>query len=224
MRPIVSIFLGAGLLAACTPASMPPKASAPPPAALTALPEAGLPPLQVNAARSLVTFRVHRAGPLARLGHEHVLASHALAGEVSPATGIARLTLPLATLTVDEPALREAAGLDPDVTAEAIAGTRRNLQERVLETARYPLARILIRRLAADQLEVRMEVHGVVHTQAVPVQLETRSDGSILARGDFVVHQRDFGLTPLAVLGGALQVADAVEVHFQVVTDAVAKP
>ena len=38
---------------------------------------AGMKVLRINSARSLLTIAVRRSGPLAKLGHDHVVASHA---------------------------------------------------------------------------------------------------------------------------------------------------
>ncbi|MDE2341860.1 MAG: YceI family protein [Betaproteobacteria bacterium] len=212
MKPIVSIFLAVGLLAGCSaPPAIRPPASNP----------SGGRPLQgpllaVDGAHSLVTFRVFRAGPLARLGHDHVLACRCLSGRVSLASGEAELILPLEAVTVDEPGLRRAAGLDPDVDEEAVAGTRRNLQRKVFDTARYPLVRIRIRREGPTRLQVSMTVRAQEHAQAVPARMEPLPGGGLRVTGAFTVRQSDFGMTPFSVLGGALQVADAVDVRFDV--------
>lgn len=215
MKPIVAIFLLTGLLAACAPAPQPAA-----PAAMPSPPVTGVMPgplLLVDEAHSLVTIQVARAGPLARLGHDHVLACRHLAGFVSLVPGEARLTVPLGSLSVDEPALRRAAGLDADVDEEAAAGTRRNLQVKVLDTARYPVAQVFIRREGPDELLVSMTVRGHEHRQRVKARLERLPDGGLRATGHFTVRQSDFGMTPFSVLGGALQVADAVGIRFEVV-------
>lgn len=219
MKSIVSIFLAAGLLAGCS--APPATRQLPPPSG--SLPLQG-PLLAVDGAHSLVTFRVTRAGPLARLGHDHVLACRCLAGNVSLVSGEAELVVPLDALTVDEPDLRRAAGLDPDVDAEAVAGTRRNLQRKVLDTAHYPEAFIRIRREAPQRLLVSMTVRGREHRQEVPAQLNALPGGGLRVTGAFAVRQSDFGMVPFSVLGGALQVADVVEVRFDVVARPSATP
>jgi hypothetical protein len=40
--------------------------------------------LQIDSSHSLVSITVRRAGALARLGHDHVIASHELQGYVAP--------------------------------------------------------------------------------------------------------------------------------------------
>jgi hypothetical protein len=43
-----------------------------------------------------------------------------------------------------------------------------------------------------------------------------RDAGSIVARGAFRVLQSDFGITPFSIGGGAIAVADAVDVSFEI--------
>src|SRR5258708_31960203 len=72
------------LLAGCPPRRSAPPAPAPaapagPAAAASAPPHIGE-PYDVVTRESLLTVLVYRAGPMARMGHNHVIASHELAG------------------------------------------------------------------------------------------------------------------------------------------------
>ena len=106
---------------------------------------AGTRTLQVDPERTVVTVFVRRAGPLARLGHDHVITSGDEAGSVrlgnTPADSSFELTLPVDRLQVDLPAARAAAGLEfaAPVPDDARAGTRHNmLRAEVLDGERYP--------------------------------------------------------------------------------------
>ena len=50
----------------------------------------------------------------------------------------------------------------------------------------------------------------------VPVELQ-RDAQSMLAKGALRIRQSDFGITPFSVGGGAIQVADEVDVRFEIV-------
>ncbi len=72
----------------------------------------------IDSIASTAVIRVSRAGFLAALGHDHVIASHDVSGYAllpDPAGTLsgarADLYLPLATLTVDEAALRQVHGI-----------------------------------------------------------------------------------------------------------------
>ena len=90
---------------------------------------------------SLLTIHVYRDGRLKRLGHNHVISSTQLSGLVD--RDGADLFLAVATLAVDDPALREAAGARFDTTPKPadIEATRRNLLGPKLLDAANPSVR-----------------------------------------------------------------------------------
>src|SRR6266705_3022998 len=108
----------------------------------------GKPVFRVDSRESLVVIEVRRSGSLARLGHDHVVASHEVGGYVAPGEGRADLYVQLERLEVDEAALRAEAGFDTQPTQLDIDGTRANMLVRVLEADRFPFA--LIRVSGAD--------------------------------------------------------------------------
>lgn len=224
----VAAWLVAGGLCACAA----PPASAPGTAPATAQAPAQAPtPIErrylVDPAQSDIRFLVYRAGPLARLGHNHVIVATGYSGEIAIARDFHasrfQLDIPLAELIVDPSAARRDEGPDfaaePD--ADAIAGTRANmLGPRVLNVAEFAHLRVRTLALAgpdwAPDVTVRIGLHGVERDLSVPVALDM-NDARLRATAVFEIRQSDFGITPLAVLGGALQVADVVRVRLRIV-------
>jgi polyisoprenoid-binding protein YceI len=178
----------------------------------------GIKVLRVDPVRSLVVVEVRRAGALARLGHDHVIASHDVSGYVAPEEGRADLYVPLARLTVDESEMRVEAGFDTQTSMDAIEGTRRNMLEKVLEAERFPYALIHIDRSTADgsMLRVTVTLHSMTRTFEIPAQIENPTDGMVV-NGRLTFNQTDFGIVPFSVLGGALQVQDRVDLRFRIV-------
>lgn len=177
----------------------------------------GVPVLRIDPARSTVVIEVHRGGSLARLGHDHVVASHEVRGFVAPNARRADLYVRLDSLVVDEPDLRKEAGFDTQPTDEDIAGTRRNMLSS-MEAGAFPFALVRIVRpegRTGQMFDVTVTVHGVERTVQAPVHVEM-STGSVVATGRLALKQTDFGITPLSVLGGAIQVQDEVNVRFAV--------
>jgi polyisoprenoid-binding protein YceI len=212
------LILALCALSACTP--LPPPASTPanapvakaPPAAPT-MPDAGS-LLQIDSAQSLIVATVRRGGILARLGHDHVVASHAVTGTVSPQQNRADFTFRLDEMKIDEADLRRNAGLEKQPSADAIEGTRHNMLTKVLDADRYPVVSVHAERLAAGQpLQVSITLHGVTRTLAIPVALRGE-DGVINVTGTVNLKQTDFGLTPFSVMGGAMSVQDQMELRF----------
>jgi polyisoprenoid-binding protein YceI len=215
----------AALLTACAP-----RVAAPP--AVTAgmpveFPDAyyqrlrmeGKPVFRVDAAHSLVVLEVRRGGSFAQFGHDHVISSHDLAGNIAPGEGRADLYVPLGELVVDDQDLRAAAGLGPPPDPSDIEGTRHNMLEKVLDAGRYPYALIRVDTVAATNgagpFRVAMTLHGTTHL----VDATTRVDiaaGEIALTGTAAIDQSEFGITPFSILGGAIAVQDRVNIRFQI--------
>jgi hypothetical protein len=176
------------------------------------------PVLRIDPRQSLVTILVRRSGPFARLGHDHVVASRDVHGYADPQGGRTDLYLPLERLSVDEPALRAQARLDTQPTPEDIAGTRRNMLDKVLEAGRYPYALIHAEAAAPDRhaLRVTITLHGTSRALDVPVAVEQESKRMVVS-GSLALRQTEFGIVPMSVLGGAIQVQDELELHFRIV-------
>jgi hypothetical protein len=184
----------------------------------------------VDPERTVVTVIVRRAGPLARLGHDHVITSSDERGRVfigsTPAESAFELELPVDRFEVDLPGPRAAAGAEfaAPVPDQARAGTRQNmLRTEVLDAADFPV--ITVRSIAASgawpQPVIRLGItlRGVTREFDVPVNIE-RDATTVVARGEVRFNQTDFGIKPFAVAGGAIQVADTLEVRFEIAAQA----
>lgn len=182
--------------------------------------------LQVDPTQTVVTVIVRRAGPLAKLGHDHVITSADEAGTVwlgsRPADSSFELTLPVERFDVDLPEARAAAGPEfaAPVPENARQGTRHNmLRTAVLDGEQFPT--ITLRSTTASGVwpqpivRVAVTLKGVEREQEIPVIVE-RTETGVMARGELRLNQTDFGMTPFAVAGGAIQVADTLEIRFEI--------
>lgn len=196
------------------------------PAATGVTPPAGAREYRVVAAASLLQILVYRGGAMARLGHNHVIASHQLAGKVfvtdDPFGTRFDISIPVNELTVDEPALRAAAGPDfpPGVPESAREGTRGNLlSEALLDGVHFPEIRLRATdvRAAGETYDVGVEVtfKGATHALRVPVAVKRQED-AITASGEFPLRQTELGLKPFTAALGALVVLDEMRVRFDV--------
>ncbi|MEO8223736.1 MAG: YceI family protein [Gammaproteobacteria bacterium] len=228
-RPRVGFLLLAALLLlqiGCRPvrevAPIPTKA---PPVA-TEVPS-GYTRYRVVAAASEVRVLVYKDGPMARLGHNHVLSSRSLQGEVflggkgqEPRVS---LVLPVESFSVDQADLRKEEGEDfpGAVEDDAIAGTRKNmLSDALLNGAHFPAIRLTSRKVAGVApdytMTVAIEVKGEVHELQVPVRVEQRPN-ELRASGKFTVTHAEMGLKPFTVMGGLLSVRDEIRLRFRIV-------
>lgn len=181
---------------------------------------------RLDAGASRLWIFVSRAGPLARLGHDHVIAAAGLEGalRVPPDDWTAargELHLPLARLAVDPAAVRDALapGLGPAPPADDIAGTRENLLgPDLLDAETYPRIVVRLRGLSGTPSRplARLEVaiRGARHDLELPVRLEL-ADDALTVSGLAALRHQALGLEPFTALGGALRVAETLVVDFQ---------
>jgi polyisoprenoid-binding protein YceI len=182
----------------------------------------------VVAADSLLTIRVYRAGTLARMGHNHLIASHDLSGSASVPEDLTassfEVHVPVAGLTVDEETLRKAernADFAADVPDSAREGTRHNmLGPAQLDGEHYPEIVLRTERIdvaAPNELlaHVQVTVRDRTTSVTVPVHYEMQGD-ALVASGEFALKQSDLGLTPLSIMMGALAVQDEMKIRFNV--------
>lgn len=203
---------------------LPGVAAAPP---VTTEAPAGYHRYRVVAAESELRVLVYRDGPMARLGHNHVLRSQALAGDIDlGGKGLdprLSLAVPVASFSVDDPRLRVEEGEDfPGAVEEnAIAGTRKNLlSEALLDGARFPEIRLTSRKVTGTapdyKMTVAVEVKGAIHELTVPVRVDQSAD-ELRATGTFTTTHAALGLKPLTVLGGLLSVRNEIRLRFRIV-------
>ena len=225
-------------VAPAAPQAVPP-GGATPGAAPVPAPHLGT-PHDILPQSSLLTVLVYRGGALASAGHNHVIASHDLSGTIyvpqqqQIAQSSFEVHVPVATLTVDEAALRSqqpAAEFPPEISAEAKAGTWSNMLGPALLDAQHN-PEILLQSLQLEVegggaaasgtvlAHVQSTVRGQLRSFTVPVRYRLAGDGGVEASGEFPLRQTDLGLTPFSALLGALQVQDEMRVSFHILARA----
>ena len=218
------------LLVGCTaaPTGPAPGAAPAPRAAVAPAPIAGAPQTyRLDPAASTLHILVYRGGPMARLGHNHVVSSPNLQGRVWQGAALEDagfdITVPVNDLVVDDNAARAAEGEDfpLNVSEDAKQGTKANmLRDTLLDGARYPEIRITSVRIQGDtttpMVTAALRIRDQTRQVTVPVTLQT-TDGGLRVTGGFEIKQSDFGITPLSLAMGALLVVDAVKIKFALV-------
>jgi polyisoprenoid-binding protein YceI len=180
----------------------------------------------VVADESIFQILVYRGGPMARLGHNHVIASRHLQGAVFLGENRSQsrfdIRIPVNELTVDDPEMREAAGTDfaPGVPQTAREGTRKNLlSEALLDGASHPEIRLRATDVkeGPDAWDVGVEItfKDRVYPVRVPVRVEQRED-ALVSRGEFTLNQSELGLKPFSVAMGTLMVMDEMRIRFEI--------
>jgi hypothetical protein len=224
MKRILMSYVCAVLLAACSNVPEPPKgpvAMAPPdwlPAATS---------YEVVDGDSLLAIRAYRAGSLARLGHNHVISTESLAGQVYVGSSYEKtwleLQFPVSRLLVDTIDMRARYGEDfaSAVPEDAVAGTTENmLGADVLNSVFWPLVVVRGAAIACDlpqcQLRLEIELKGQLSQHVVPVVVEQHDD-RLLVHSEFRLSQAALGIKPFSVMMGALSVADELQFELDLV-------
>jgi len=180
-----------------------------------------------------VTIEVYRDGPLAELGHNHVIGSSGLTGWVAIAEPLAGssfvLVLPVAGLTVDEPARLAAAGPQfPDrLSPEDKEATRRNmLSAALLDADRFSLIRLesaAIEGSGGSSLVARTRATVAGRVREIEVPVTFGFDGASLhASGEMTLSHQELGLVPFSAVMGALRVGEELHVSWRIEAQPVA--
>lgn len=186
---------------------------------------------RIDESHSELRILVYRAGPLAHLGHNHVIINRSLHGVVNVAAAGSAFSVevPVGAFVVDDAQARSQEG--PDFAAavpdDAKSGTLRNmLSTALLDADEFPT--IIVKSAGAGvpgqpssgDVIVAMEMSVAGHESTIDVPLKLQSDSNHLsASGSLELRQSALGLTPYSLMLGALQVQDAMTIKFDIVAD-----
>jgi len=182
---------------------------------------------RIDAQSSEIRLLVYRAGALANLGHNHVIALHPARGWVAAAEPLSesrlRLEIPVASALVDVASMRREEGADfpGEIDDSAKSGTLHNmLSEALLDAAHFP-AVVVRSESFSDKggdvvIRLRFTVAGRDTLIDAAAKLE-RNGARITASGQFNLKQSALGLAPFSIMLGALQVQDQMRVKFRIV-------
>jgi polyisoprenoid-binding protein YceI len=161
----------------------------------------------IDAAKSVMTVRVYKAGVLSALGHDHEIAAPIADGTVDTA-------LPQVELRVDASALRvrdpKASEKDRDEVEHTMLGPD------VLDTERYP--HIVFHSTAVEPSDSgSWQVHGnlTLHGQSHPVTVEVSEKAGHYI-GNSLLKLTDFGIKPVRFAGGTVRVKDQIRIEFDI--------
>jgi hypothetical protein len=208
------------LVAGC---ALPPRGEVPPAVPVPApAPKPAAPAETWKVVGSQLEVRVYRDGPMQKLGHNHVITSDQVRGEIGmrePLTATSfELRLPLESLVVDDEAARGRAGEDfaAPVPQKDRDGTRRNmLGEKLLDAAQHPEMRLTAESVSGEpghyEARVRVSLAGQEHVITAPFTVTIEGD-QLKAHAALRLTHADVGLVPFTAALGALKVRDDFEV------------
>jgi hypothetical protein len=213
-------------LAACAarhPRPVAPPLPVRPGAILQSLPAPGQYP--IDSEGSELRLLVYRAGPLANLGHNHVMVNRAVTGvvQIGADASASSFSLRVAadSFVIDDAQARREEGSDfpGDIPEDAKAGTRRNmLSSAVLNAGEYPDITVKSISLTGtlDALSADLEISAAGRISRISVPFALQGDAHhFIAAGSMELRQTALGLSPYSLLHGALQVQDAMQLKFK---------
>ena len=180
----------------------------------------------VDPQTSEIRLLVYRDGPMARVGHNHVIVGR-VRGELrvseTAAASSFSIEIPVESLQADAPASRADEGDEfaATVSDQARKGTRDNmLGADVLDAAHYPLIRIESDTLLGPrwnpEVNARITMRGGTSALKFPAAVFEQND-KLTVIAAFRVLQSKLGMQPYSILGGALTVRDAIDVRVRLV-------
>ncbi len=176
---------------------------------------------RTDATKSKLEIAVSRAGAFKFFGHDHQVAVQGLSGVVrlNPASmenSSVRLKVEAKSLRVLDPRSSEKERREIQSTMEG---------EKVLNAAKFPEITFSsesisgLRKTASGYelvLTGALNLHGMTRTIRVPLSVELK-DNALRARGQTSLLQTDYGITPVRVAGGTIQVKDRLKLTFDIV-------
>lgn len=186
---------------------------------------------RIDTAHSKMTVHVYKTGLFSAFAHNHEIEAPIESGEVNESGSTEAPAGANAARAVGANPGRDAAGssvelrvdarklrvLDPDASAE----TRAKIQEtmlgpQVLDADRYPEIRFKSAEIEAKGTGTWV-VHGMLelHGQSHPVAVDVALKGGIY-RGTAALKQTAFGIKPVSIAGGTVNVKDEVRIEFEV--------
>jgi polyisoprenoid-binding protein YceI len=168
-------------------------------------------PRDMDVQKSVMTVRVFKVGLFSAFGHEHEISAPIQRGRFSESDRSVDLTVDARQMRV----------MDKDVSEKDRAEIQETmLGPKVLDSSQFP--EIRFRSTTVEPAgEGRWVVAGnlTLHGQTRPVKLDVQAKNGHY-QGAAQLKQRDFGIEPISVGGGAVKVKNELRVEF----DIVAKP
>lgn len=164
--------------------------------------------LIIDTQHSTMTVYVYKQGLFSFLADNHEIAAPIASGSFDPQRKVVNITVEATNMRV----------LDPRLSESRRATIQNNmLGPQVLDVAKYPT--IVFRSVSIDDngkgvLTVTGNLHLHGQTHLITVQVQQRASTHFF--GSATVSQKEFGITPIRIAGGAVSVRDEVRVEFDI--------
>jgi polyisoprenoid-binding protein YceI len=170
-----------------------------------------------NASR--FTVGAFASGMLSALGHNPTIAVRDFQGDIGfdpehPETASLRIEIQAASLEVTN-----------DVSNKDRTEMESVMNRDVLQSSEHPAiafesSSVAVNKVSDAQYRVNINglltLRGVTETQRVPARVTLMGD-MLRAEGEFEISQREYGIKPVSVAGGALKLKDELKLTFSIV-------
>ena len=163
----------------------------------------------IDPQKSSITVRVFKAGVFSAFGHEHEISASMQQGSFTKNPGSVELTVDARRMRVMDQGISEKNRAEIQQTM---------LGPKVLDSEKFP--EIRFRSTGLERLgEGRWIVLGdlTIHGETRPVKVRVEG-ANARYRGTAELKQKDFGITPITVGGGAVKVKNELRIEFDIVS------
>jgi polyisoprenoid-binding protein YceI len=164
-------------------------------------------PRAIDSEKSVMTVHVLKSGVFSAFGHEHQISAPIQQGKFSENDSTVELTVDARKMRVE----------DKDVSEKDRAEIQETmLGPKVLETAQFPEIRFrstTVESTGGSKFVVKGDL--TLHGQTRPIRFEVQGRNGRY-QGTAELKQKDFGITPITVGGGAVKVKNELRVEFDI--------
>tara|TARA_B110000114_G_scaffold26362_1_gene26221 strand:+ start:923 stop:1624 length:702 start_codon:yes stop_codon:yes gene_type:complete len=176
---------------------------------------------EVDSNLSQILVRAYRGGLMAKLGHDHIIASQDIRGYVRIHNKTedcrADFYAPLSSLDVDNEKFRATENLDSSPSEKDIIGTKNNMLKS-LEQPIFPLVKLhssdCSSALVGALTSVALTIHGVTQPLQLAIKIAREEEGKLLISGAFSILQTDFSIEPFSIMNGLIAVQDRLDLRY----------
>jgi len=175
----------------------------------------------IDHARSKLEINVYKAGLFKAFGHDHLISVGEISGRVEfDAKKIENSSVSMKvvanSLSVIDPG-------ESEKNRNEIQATMKGPQ--VLDVAKFPeitfsSTSVSVMKKTADAWELtvtgKLDLHGVGKPVSLPLQFHVEGD-QLVATGEVLLLQTEYGITPVSVAGGSVKVKDKLRIGFTIV-------
>lgn len=175
----------------------------------------------INTEKSMLTVHVNKAGMLAFIGHQHIIATRDITGWVDQENNQAFFSFDIAKMTVDEANLLRAKKLPDPLKDSEKEATKQNMMK-MLDAKNFPDVRVQVTKLdsAKSTIHAKIFLKNQIVERELGVNI-TRSAKNKLTNvsGETRLKLSDFAVEPFSAFAGLLSVNDEMTIEWKLAID-----